>query len=532
MSDKNIVFDTDVVVVGSGVAGALVARQLARSGLKVTILEAGETWQREDAVQRYQNSWNRTLTAPYQQAHWTTTPADPAYFAGQGNPNYQPSFLKGVGGSTWHWTGITPRFLPSDFELRSRYGKGEDWPISYDELEPYYVQAEQALGVAGDSENDHGSPRSEPYPMPAIPMTYGDKVIGSRLSKSGVNVAALPAARNSRNYDGRPSCRGNNTCTPLCPIGAAYSADVDVAKAVSAGAQLLAPAVVYRFDVDEKQNITTAHYKRADGSTHQVTARRFVLACNSIETARLLLMSGSDSAPDGLANSSGQVGCNLMDHTIFVSKFTMPEPLYIGRGPQSVSTILSGRDGSFRKHYAAAKFFLGNDLNIHQEAALLLENDKNWIHTIEKLKKQAIYQGQIGAEIEQLPDHHNRVQLDTKRVDPLGLPLPMIDYTLSAYSQRGVKHWSTYVRRLIHQMDGQHIKTSTSLSSHHPSGTTRMGKSPKKSVVNVHCQSHDHPNLFIAGGSVFPAMGTANPTLTIAALSLRLADYLLHKSTG
>jgi len=521
-----MVYDTDVVVVGSGVAGALLARELMSAGLGVTILEAGETWQRGESFTRYMQSWNRTITAPFKPASWAPIPADHSYFAGKGNKKYQPAFLKGVGGTTRQWTGITPRFLPADFELHSRYGIGTDWPISYDELEPYYVRAEYQMGVSGDSDDHHGSPRSKSYPMSAIPMTYSDQVIAKRLASSGVRIASFPAARNSRAYDGRPACRGNNSCTPLCPIGASYSADVDIEKSVAMGARLTTKAVVYRFEVDKQKRIRRAFYKHPDGSTHSIAARHFVLACNSIETPRLLLMAANRDSPNGLANSSGQVGRNLMDHVIFVSKFNMPEAMYLGRGPQSVSTILAGRDGPFRSKYAAAKFFLGNDLNIQQEAAGMLRDDGNWLEPLKQLKEAAIHQGQIGAEVEQLPNAGSRLLLDKKRTDPLGLPLPNINYRLSDYTKKGVEVWQKYARSLIHTLDATEIDSSFSLSSHHPCGTTRMGRSAKDSVVNEQCQSHDHDNLYIIGGSVFPAMGTANPTLTIAALSIRLADYI------
>jgi len=519
----------DVVVIGSGVAGALVARKLADAGRRVCVLEAGDSWQRDTALTRYQSSWNRTLTAPFKQAAWAYTSADSEYFAGEGNQQYQPSFLKGVGGTTWHWTGITPRFLPSDFKLRSNYGVGVDWPIRYEDLEPYYVQAEVALGVAGDSLDTHGSPRSQAYPMQAIPMTYGDRRIAKKLLPFGIRTASLPAARNSEAYDGRPACRGNNSCTPLCPIGASYSGDIDIKKAISAGARVIKQATVYSLDVDEGNKISKAHYKHPDGSEHSVSADRFVIACNSIETPRLLLMSANRANNHSIANGSGQVGKNLMDHAIITSKFNMDEPLYIGRGPQSVSTLLIGRDGDFRRKYAAAKFFLGNDLNIHQETAQMLQQPDQWIEPLKKLKNIAIYQGQLGAEIEQLPNQRNRLIVNHKRVDPLGLPLPVIDYTLSDYTQKGVEIWTEYIHDIVRKLDAKMIDLSVSLSSHHPTGTTRMGVDPHDSVVNSQCQSHDHQNLYIVGGSVFPSIGTANPTLTIAALSLRLANHILSK---
>ncbi|MBF0281509.1 MAG: GMC family oxidoreductase [Zetaproteobacteria bacterium] len=521
----------DCVIVGSGVAGSLLARELAKAGKRVCMLEAGDRWERSDALERYHASWNRTITAPYKQGNWLLTPADDQYFAKQGHGEYLPSILKGAGGTTWHWTGITPRFLPTDFKLQQHYGVGDNWPIDYEALEPFYCQAEKALGVSGDSNHDHGSPRSKKYPMPAIPMTYGDKLLAEKLKAKGIRIESLPAARNSIDYDGRPACRGNNTCTPICPIGASYSADVDVDKAIAAGAVLKLKSVAYRLDTDPKSNkITKLHYKKPDGSSHTIEGGRFILACNSLENPRLLLMSKNNLNPNGIANSSDLVGRRLMDHAIFSFKFRMSEPLYIGRGPQSVSTIMEGRDGDFRSRYAAAKFFLGNDLNVHQEAAELMNNAANWVEPLKNLRDIAIHQGQIGAEIEQLPDKSNRITLDMNRLDPLGLPLPSVNYKLTRYSKQGLDHWKRYVKKLIRTLDASITGEWDSLSSHHPAGTTCMGSHRKSSVVNANCQSHDHENLYIVGNSVFPTMGTANPTLTIAALSLRLADHLITAS--
>jgi len=517
----------DLVVIGSGVAGALAARELAAAGYSVVILEAGGRWHRSDAAERYRGAVERNLQSPFEAWPWLAMQSDPA--AAGGHAQYHPLFLQGVGGTTWHWTGMTPRFLPEDFEMQRRYGVGENWPISYDDLEPFYVQAEQALGVSGDSRNDHGSPRSAPYPMPEIPMTYGDKLLASKLASAHVEVAPLPAARNSHAFDGRPACRGNNTCTPLCPIGAAYSAEVDVAKAVRFGARLVTQAVAYRFDIDHEQRLAAVHYKHPDGSSQRLTAARFIVACNSIETARLLLMATGERSPQGLANASGQVGRNLMDHALFVREFTMPEPLYIGRGPQSVSTLLTGRSGKFRRHYGAAKFFLGNDLNIQQMAAGLLKHDERWKHVMDDLRHAATHQGKIGAEIETLPESGNRLTLDLQRLDPLGLPLAELHYQLGAYAGKGVEKWQTFADDLIDKVGGKVSAASFGLSSHHPAGTARMGSKATTSVVNENCRSHQHDNLYIVGGSVFPTLGTANPTLTIAALSLRLAAHIKQK---
>jgi choline dehydrogenase-like flavoprotein len=519
----------DVAVIGSGVAGALLARELAHAGFRVCVLEAGGAVERGQAVQRYRESMVRDLAAPYPRWPWAPIPDAgnaETYFGKESAPEYRPSYLKLIGGTTWHWTGMTPRFLPADFELRSRYGVGMDWPVGYAELESYYLKAEHALGVAGDSVDDHGSPRSGAYPMPPIPMPYSDRVVAERLAKHGVPVKPFPAARNSRPYHDRPQCCGNNTCTPICPIGAQYSADTDVQKAIRAGARLIDQATVYRFELNSEKHIVAAHYKLPDGSSHRIAAKRFVVACNSIETPRLLLMSACEQAPDGIANSSGQVGRNLMDHLIFFNNFRMDTPIYGGRGPQSVSGVMTGRDGTFRRRHSAVKLFLSNDLNVQEKALQAIDNQQQWSDVVGVMKQAAIRQGCIGGELEPLPSERNRILLDRGRLDQLGLPLPRVEYRIDDYVNDGLVVWKKFVGDLIGKMGAASLSFAVAHSSHHPSGTARMGNNPVTSVVDRNCRSHGHPNLYVVGGSVFPTMGTANPTLTIAALSLRLAEHL------
>lgn len=521
--------DYDFVIIGSGVAGALVSSELAKSGFSVCILEAGGKIDRAEAVLRYREALVRDLAAPYPRWPWSPIPHGDhgdSYFGNKSSPQYRPSYLKQVGGTTWHWTGMTPRFLPADFELHRRHGVGVDWPISYADLEPFYLKAEHTLGVAGDSHDDHGSPRSGAYPLPPIPMPYSDQVVGGRLAKQGIAVKPFPAARNSQPFNNRPQCCGNNTCTPICPIGAQYSANTDIDNAVMAGAHLIDSATVYRLEISEQKNIAAAHYKLPDGSSRRVAGKNFIVACNSIETPRLLLMSACEQAPDGAANSSGQVGRNLMDHMIFFNTFRMNTPLYGGRGPQGVSGVMTGRDGTFRHSHSAVKLFLSNDLNIQEKAVQAIENPQNWSKLVPVIKDAAIHQGCIGGELEPLPLERNRVELDKERLDPLGLPLPQVRYEPGEYVQKGLSVWLKFAEELVTKIGAVQTSSHVSHSSHHPSGTARMGKDPRKSVVDENCRSHDHKNLFVMGASVFPTMGTANPSLTIAALSLKLAHYL------
>ena len=253
--------DFDVVVVGAGVAGSMVAYRLAQTGARVLILEAGSrNPSRAQMVGKYATAFPKTPHSPYVERESdlkAPSPDGPADYYVQPDPathtQYLSTYERRTGGSTWHWLGHTPRLLRSDFRMRKAYGKGAgfpagfaDWPISYDDLEPWYCEAEKEMGVAGSDEewnNLFNSPRSKPFPMSKIWPSYSDNWIAARIDGKSFDhakycVKSTPAARNSTTYDGRPACAGNSICVPLCPIGAKYDASVHVAKAKAAGASL------------------------------------------------------------------------------------------------------------------------------------------------------------------------------------------------------------------------------------------------------------------------------------------------------
>ena len=453
--------DADVIVVGAGVAGALVADRVARAGLRVTMLEAGDRVDRDKAVTRFRNSWRQDLASPFTAPAHALVPdgGEPDGYLDQLGPiSYRALYVRAVGGTTWHWTGITPRFLPQDFELRSRYGVGRDWPFGYRVLEPYYAQAEVELGVSGDSDDDHGSPRSTRYPMPALPMPYGDQVCRRRLAPHGIAVKVMPAARNSAAYAGRPACCGSGSCSPICPVGASYSADVHVARAEKAGAQLITGAVAHALDVGRDGRIDAVRWKDAGGRERSLSGRMVVLACNGIETPRLMLTSRSERAPGGIGNATDQVGRYLMDHPTLLIGYRMSEPMYRGRGPQIVSTIAAHRDGPFRARRAAVRYNLSNVFDPTGVCVEVLESQRQWSKIESALHDAAAFNGAIMGEFEQLPSRDNRIMLSAMRRDPLGLPVPAIAYSHDAYTREGLRASGVYLRRLIAQMGGQIVE--------------------------------------------------------------------------
>ncbi len=523
------ILSADVVIVGSGVAGSLVAHRLAQKGLKVIILEAGPRIDRGKALATFMNAPIKHHQSPYPAARHAPHPGldidSTPYIIEKGSHKYDTLYVRGVGGTTWHWAGETWRFLPNDLRLKSLYGVGRDWPLSYEDLEPYYVQAEYELGVSGEAEL--GSPRSKPYPMQALAPTFMDTTFKKLLKPLGYDVIVQPAARNTAFYDNRPACCGNHNCMPLCPVGAQYSGDVHATKAEKAGAQLIADAVVYKVEVGADRLVKAVHYKDPSGQSHEVRGKTFVIAAHGIETPKLLLISRSEHTPHGVANSSDQVGRNLMDHPGLNVEFTMPIPVFPGRGPQEVSGIVNLRDGAFRKDYGSIKLGLWNSASLPKLSAKLIAQGYAGKEFDQKLRDLTTRRCTFTSFSEQLPDPNNRVR-PSELTDAIGIPRPEITYSIDSYTLRSVQQVRKVFESMMVHLGATDVEYPDSLQpNNHIMGTTIMGVDPKTSVVDRDSRTHDHRNLFIAGSSVFASSTAVNSTLTLAALSLAISDRIV-----
>ena len=242
--------ESDVLIVGAGVAGALMAWSLARAGVRVTVVEAGPEVDRGAAVERFEQSAVRVPEAPYPSVPYAESPATigDTYIRQDGPDPFRSTYLRLVGGTTWHWLGTALRLLPQDLELRSRYGVGADWPLTYSDLASWYDAAEAELGVSGH-DDQFGSPRQKPFPMPGLPATLGDRLMDRAAGSLGFKVRVSPQARNSQPFDDRPACCASSSCIPICPVQAKYDATVHVRKAEAAGARILSDSVAVRVDV-------------------------------------------------------------------------------------------------------------------------------------------------------------------------------------------------------------------------------------------------------------------------------------------
>jgi choline dehydrogenase-like flavoprotein len=574
----------DVVIVGSGIIGAILAWNLAKAGKHVLILEAGVDAQgkRGDFVGKYHRAGIKTPESPYPDDNVNAPrPRSDVDAAGLNNPSaywiqrgpqpFGSCYERQAGGTTWHWLGLMPRMLPADFTLASQYGVGVDWPIDYADLEPFYRAAEQQVGVAGDValQKYCGLWFGEDYqyPMAGVPPSYSDQRIqarlgGLRLLGNDVYLTPTPAARNTSDYDERRACQGNTSCIPICPIQAKYDATIHLARAQQLGAELWCQTVVDRVLVDDAGRVSGVSYIRYDTPNQPggiepgvVRARVYVLAAHAIETPKILLNSRTGALPRGAANRSDQVGRNLMDHPFPLNWGLMPEPVYPMRGPRVTSGIETLRDGPFRRRHASFRVDIGNEgwtwANDDPDGSVNALVQKQGLFGSElrrELHRIGTHAVRIGFLIEQLPIASNRVTLG-EQLDALGIPRPQIEYDIDEYCRRGFVEarkvaqglfarlgvddrtsllWATAGDPGTFEVDGDWYQF---FGAGHIVGTYRMGTDPATSVVDSYCRSHDHENLFLCGTGVMPTIGTSNPTNTAVAIALRAFDSIL-KAAG
>jgi glucose dehydrogenase len=562
--------DYDVIIIGSGVAGALCASRLSSSGRhRILILEAGDNGitsaqhvlfhhvmdsqgNRGDMYAPYRNLRSRFFAPAPENAQLELeeqrSGRETYYdYSLTSKHAFKAGYNRMVGGSTWSWRGNCPRFIPSDFKLKTLYGVGRDWPLDYDELEPWYCEAEWELGVSGNHEELDGlfgARRSREFPMPGIPLSYSDERIkprihGAKVLGTEVCVVTTPQARNSRPFDGRPACEGESSCIPLCAIQAKYNATAHLRRVLARpGVELKTGAVVTRLERGRDGRVAAVAYQdwRSHDPMRERTVRGavVVLAAHAIETPKILLMS------DGLANGSGQVGRNLMDHVQFEAIALFPEPVFPFRGPQSITSIEDFRDGECRKQRSAFRMTIGNDGwgRTGSPAAVigrLLDGGTFGSALPGAIAGEISRMVRLSFSTEMLPDPNNRVELSPNK-DRLGVPRPLLTFDVGAYAEGGLRRGLVAAEALFKLMgaqlappplakplDNPKTKRVNWNTASHIMGTCVMGDDPRDSVVDRWGRAHEVPNLWIVGSSVFPTSATANPTLTLAALTLRTA---------
>lgn len=531
----------DVVIVGSGICGSLLALKLARKGVSVLLLEAGPRYDRAQIVENWRNmppanKSDSDYATPYPSVPWAPHPnyfPDNGYLIAKGPDAsaYRQGILKAVGGTTWHWAASSWRYLPNDFRLHSVYGVGRDYAITYDDLERSYLEAEIEMGVAGPNGVNvaPSAPRKQAWPMDSMPYGPGDRAFTEIVRPLGYDNTPVPQARNSRPYDDRPQCCGNNNCMPICPIGAMYHGIYSAVKAEELGTKIIQNAVVYAIETDDNNKITAIRYYDPDKQSYRVTAKIFVIAANGIETPKLLLFAANDRNPKGIANSSDQVGRNMMDHPGIGMSFQAAVPIWAGGGSVQMSSITNFRDGPFRSEYSAIQIGYNNTAQNTRAGLKALSMGLVGKKLDQEIRRRAAHGVDIYVNHETLAHPDNRLRLSDTHRDALGIPHPEVTYDVGEYVRKSAVLSREHLMRIAQAMGATEIEISQQFTpNNHITGGTIMGRDPKDSVVDGQLRTHDHENLFLATGGAMAAAGTVNSTLTMAALALRAGDTILN----
>jgi choline dehydrogenase-like flavoprotein len=520
---------SDVIVIGSGAGGGVIAKELGEAGLKVTVLEAGR---RYDPY----NDYDTSAVDFEVRAADVFVPKDPRrdQYTSGGKNRFSYHRVKGVGGSTLSYHAMTPRLHESDFRVRSEDGVADDWPITYAELEPYYTKVEYELGVSGPSgaeANPFEPPRSKPYPTPPHPFNLASGVVRRGVEKLGLHLVREPLAIPTKDWMGRPACINAGTCRLGCKISSKSSIDVTyVPKAertrrVSIRSECMAREITVTPDGRARSVI----YFDPEGREQEVFGRMIVVAGNAVETARLLLLSTSRLFPDGLANSSGLVGKRFMEHLSVFSHGIFAERLDPWRGVPTGGIIQDFYETN-RKNGFARGFTISVE-NEPQWPLATAQSVPGWgVEHKARVKERFGHMVGLASDGEQLPDERSQVRLDPFVKDSYGLPVPQIINNHSANDSAMIGAISSKLQEILEAAGAESITVNKCVAgaSAHYLGTCRMGEDPRTSVVNRWCRTHDVPNLFIGDGSVFVTGGAANPALTISALATRTADGIIE----
>jgi choline dehydrogenase-like flavoprotein len=523
----------DVLIIGAGAAGGVVGRRLAEAGMDVLCLEQG-AWPDRAAYPGPKPDWE--LQAMKQWA------PDPNVRAGEADypidvsaSDIVPLMYSGVGGSTVLYAGDWPRMTPSDFRVRSLDGVADDWPLTYEELEPYYDRIARQVGVAGFA-GDPAYPAGADLPLPPLPLGRGVIDVVGAHDRLGWHWWPAPCAILSAPYEGRHPCAQWGTCMQGCPEGAKASSDVTHwPQAMARGARVLTGARATRLLLGHDGLLTGAEYVDAEGRTDRAEADVVVLAANAIGTARLLLLSAGGPFPDGLANTSGLVGRRLMMHPFAVATGVFAEPLETWRGNvgSRIHSLQFYETDERRGFVRGAKWSLapssGGPMNaaMPARAGTAVWGPEHHARVRERFG-HCLSWGIFG---EDLPENGNRVTLDPALVDRVGVPAPRVEYTASENSRRLLDFHVERARESLLEAGARSVDTLALMRSAgwHLLGTARMGTDPATSVVDPWGKAHDVDNLYIVDGSVFVTAGGVNPTNTISALALRFADRLVER---
>ena len=522
----------DVLIVGAGPSGAVVAREMARNGFGVLCLEQGR-WYNNNEFPGVKPEWELLS-----QQGWSAEPnirkSPDDYPLEVDDSDLHPLMIGGVGGSTLLYGAQWMRLLPSDFRMHSLDGVGDDWPLTYNDLAPFYDKIDRAIGVSG-VEGDPMYPPGMVPPLPPHPIGKIGRRAAAGMNKLGWHWWPAPNAIASQRVGSLARCARIGTCETGCPEGAKASFDLTHwPSAIKHGAQLKTHCRVRRITTDARGRADGAIYFDAEGIERRQKAHLVVLAANGIGTARLLLLSAHADAPDGLANSSGLVGKRLMLHPNGAVTGIYDEPLdsWLGPAGQSIHSLEFYETDTSRGFVGGAKWQVMptggplRALSLHDRAGF----GEQWGPAIHDRISETLGRSlQWAINSQDMPEETNTVTLDDTLTDSHGIPAPRIRYRISDNTRRLM---SFNLDRLeeAHLAAGAIKTVRTDLWPDQPGhllGTAKMGIDLATSVVDKWGLAHDVPNLAIVDGCTMPTSGAVNPTATITAMALRTAEHLV-----
>jgi choline dehydrogenase-like flavoprotein len=516
----------DVLIIGSGASGAALSWRLSGHGAKVVCLEQG-TWVDRSRLPKAHGDWEvrgRRYWAPNPTVRrW---PADYPV-ASEGDDPIDVYMYNAVGGSQIGFAGNYWRFAPSDFKVKSLDGVGADWPLSYEDLAPYYTINEAEVGVAGLA-GDPCGPERPPLPNPPAPLGRPGQLLVDAYEKLGWYWWPTEQSITTEAYRGRPACDNRGWCTFGCPQGSLSTADLTYwPGARKNGVELRTNSRVREIMLGPDGRAVGARYYDQDGVLREARAAVVVVACGGLGTPRLLKMSTSTAHPDGLANSSGLVGKNLMVHvqSFAVGHFNEPVDGWNGTWGGTVST----------------RQFYETDPARGYARGFIMSGCRGWSPLNLALQiapwgsgHHAAFDERINHEIslylcgEDLPEESNRVELDWGHLDDFGMPGVRTHHALNENSRSLGADMIAHGRQVLEAAGANSVRDFglAPIWGWHLLGTARMGTDPDMSVTDSFNRAHDVPNLFIADASSMPSSGGVNPSSTIQALALRCADHI------
>lgn len=525
----------DFVIVGSGAAGGVMARELSVAGFSVVVLEQGPRVPPSRFEHDEYNVFFRGSLSNPAPVTWRETRSQIAK-VGRGLLLYAPI----VGGSSVHMTANFWRLRPVDFDEASRVGpipgaSLADWPITYDELEPYYTRVDWEVGVSGEP-GWGDPPRSRPYPLPPLPVKSAGVLFERAARKLGYHPFAAPMAILSRPFNGRMPCQHCGYCMGFgCEYGAKSSTLASMIPLAEATGrcEIRAQSFVRKVELDRQGRATGVIYFDADKKEHHQRARAVILCANGAETPRLLLMSANAHHPNGLANSSGMVGKHLMFNGAATVTGLYEHPLNEHKSVQVTRLALDWYDSDPRRGFYGGGGIdarMGATYPINWALYGLAPDVPRWGSAFKQyLRNSYTRHMELYGHSTSLPVETNSITLDPKVKDDFGLPALRVTYKDHADDISTMKFFYRLCQEL-HEAAGAKshwgAEPTVQTFTAHLLGTCRMGRSARSSVIDATHRAHDVRNLFICDGSSMVTSGRGQPTMTIMALAFRAAEKI------